>query len=219
MVEVRSRLFLHTIALGLLTACGGSSGNSGVVTGLPAEQKLSTLSDAEVQQACRSLDEGSRSVIPDSAFMRVACLPSGVQAGFTETSSGVSLDMAKCQSALDACVMELTKQSEGPVAVKVPGLEDDDDSCSDARATDVAGCDATVGEYETCYNLVLNEMQRKMAEFTCQNAETVYSSTYDRSFHPEQIPQCQALMEKCPDAELGIPFGGDTDVEAAAAKL
>ncbi|HET8937866.1 MAG TPA: hypothetical protein VFN67_30690 [Polyangiales bacterium] len=218
MVEVRSRLFLQAIALSLATACGGSNGTSGVVTGLPSEQKLSTLSDAEVQQACRSLDEGSQVVIPNSSFFRVACLATGVQAGFTETSSGLSLDTGKCQSALDACVKELTTQSEGDVDVKVAGVDDNEEDCSDARSADVAGCEATVGEYETCYNLVLNALQRKMSEFTCQNAETVYSSTYDRSFHPEEIPQCQALMEKCPDAELGIPFGGETAV-AAAAKL
>ena len=219
MVEVRSRLFLQTIVLGWMTACGGDSGTSGVVTGLPSEQKLSTLSDAEVQQACRSLDEGSRTVIPESMFFRVACLATAASAGFTETSSGVTVDTTKCQSALDACVMELTKQSEGPVGVTIPGLEEDEEDCSDARSTDVAGCEATVGEYETCYNLVLNEMRQKMGEFTCQNAMTVYSSTYDRSFHPEEIPQCQTLREKCPDAELGIPFDGETDVEAAAAKL
>lgn len=189
------------IAMAMATACGGGDATSGISTGLPVEQKLSTLSDADVQQACRALNEGSALVVNPDDLKRVACLPYGLQASATQSNGKISVNVSQCQQVVDACVSDADDDA-GPVTA---GYENNADDCSSASSADLKGCDATVGEYETCFNLLLGEVQRRLGEMTCQNAEMLASQGYDNDLDPASIPQCETLMTQCPDADLGIP--------------
>lgn len=188
-------------AFGAALGCGSDDSTQGIVTGLPAEQKLSTLTDEDVQQACRSINEGAALVVNPSVLQRVACLPYGLRASATESNGAISVNVSQCQQVVDACVSDA---QNGEVDSVEAGLEADQDDCSDASADDVRGCEVTVGEYETCFNLLLSELQRRLDEMTCQNAEMLSTQEYDGNVDAASIPQCKAIMTACPDAELGI---------------
>jgi hypothetical protein len=187
------------LALWCVAACGGDDSNNGFVTGLPAEQKLSTLSDDDVKKACRSVNDGATAVFTPTALKRAACVSVGLEAALTYSNDRVSVDVSKCQQAADACVNSNEQDDEVDIEVDL-------NDCDEASANDLKGCEATVGEYETCINMVLSEAQRMLSELTCQNAEKLASEEYDNDgVDPAKIPQCQSLMTKCPDAELGVP--------------
>jgi hypothetical protein len=203
MGETRKHLICCVLALCGVAACGGDDDANGIVTGLPAEQKLSTLTDADVKKACQSINAGTNGIVTPAALKRAICVPLGVEAAVTYSNGGAtSLDVSKCQEVVDSCV----NSGSDDVDEEVVEVEEDDD-CDQASADDVKGCEATVGEYETCINLVLSEAQRRLAELTCQNVEKLSSEEYSNDeLDPSQIPQCQTVMSKCPDTSLGIPF-------------
>jgi hypothetical protein len=199
MIDTRRGSGWIAIALGLAAACGGDDGSTGISTGFPSEQKLSTLTDEETQQACRSVNEDARSVITPTVYTRAACVPLALPASAMETASGVKVDVAKCQASVDMCVAKNTAQTE-------KNLKDDaEEECSQASAEDLAGCDATIGEWEACMNGLLDQMQRLFAEMNCQNADKLTDENYKFELpNPDNIPQCQSIIAKCPDADLGL---------------
>jgi hypothetical protein len=192
------------MAIGSL-ACGGGDAKSGVSTGLPSQQKLSTLDDDEVKQACRSVQASAAAVVTPEAVLRVNCVTLSLQSSFTYSNGQVSVDVNKCQQSVDTCVSS-SKADAGVDAGEEASADDED--CDDASSSDVKGCDATVGEYESCFNAMLGEMQSYLNALTCQNAENLSKqdeSEYD--FDPAAIPACKSLRDQCPETELGIPFG------------
>lgn len=203
MGETGKRLSWCLFAILSVAACGGDDNSSGggVVTGLPAEQKLSTLSDDDVKKACRSINDGANSVITPTALKRVVCVPIGVEAAVTYSNGAASVDVSKCQQVVDTCVSSDEVEDEFE--------EEETNDCEEASAADLEGCEATVGEYESCINTVLSRAQGWLADLTCQNAEKLSSEEYSNDeLDPAEIPQCQTIMTKCPDTTLGIPFEG-----------
>lgn len=201
MGETRKHLIWCVLALCGAAACGGDDDANGIVTGLPAEQKLSTLTDADAKKACQSVNNGASAVITPTALARAICVPIGVEAAVTYSNGAASVDLGKCQQVVDTCVSSGDEEDDEVVEI------DEDDDCDQASASDLEGCEATVGEYEACINLMLSEVQRRLAELTCQNAEKLSSESYSNDeLDPSQIPQCQTIMTKCPDTSLGIPF-------------
>jgi hypothetical protein len=193
----------RVLTIVLFAACGGDDDSSGgIVTGLPSEQKLSTLTDADVKKACQSVNDGASVVITPMAIRRAFCMEFAAAASVTYSSDGEeTVDIDKCQQLVDTCIENTEVESDDEV-VEVDGAND----CEEASANDLDGCDATVGEYEACINTVLSEMQRVLSELTCQNAEKISSEEYSNELDPTAIPQCQKVMDKCPDNSLGIPF-------------
>jgi hypothetical protein len=204
MGDIRRSVGLCAVALAIFAvapACGGDDDSpNGIDTGLAADRKLSSLSDGDVQNACRSINQGAAVAITPAELVRAACLPAGVQAGLTISGSDVSIDVTKCQKAVDACVAEDEDETEADVDYM------NDDDCDEASAEDLQGCDATVGELETCFNIMLNQTQQQLSAATCQNAENLDEQGYANELDPENIPECMSLRTKCPDAQLGIPF-------------
>lgn len=191
-------------ALCVAAACGGDSGSSGVVTGLPSEQKLTTLTDDEVKKACQSVNDGAAAVITKDALKRAVCVPLAVEAAVTYSNDQETVDVNKCQQIVDTCVSSSDDEDDVDDTLND---DDDDDDCERASAKDVQGCEATVGEYEACINQVLGEMQRRLSELTCQNGEQLRSEEYSNDeLDASKLPQCQTLVNKCAGASLGIPF-------------
>jgi len=205
MGETRKYLRCCVLALLSVAACGGDDdGNGGVVTGLPAEQKLSTLSDADVKKACQSVNDRASAVITPDVLKRALCAQAGATFSVTYSNGTATADVDKCQEFANSCINSTEVEQDD-------GTDDDIDvdaenDCEDASAADLAGCEATVGEYESCINAVLSKTQQMLAEMTCQNAEKISSEEYSNDeADPAEIPQCQVVMTKCPDTTLGIP--------------
>lgn len=188
----------------LFAACGGDDDSNGrVVTGLPSEQKLSTLSDADVKKACQSVNDGASVVITPMAIQRAFCMEFAAASTVTYSSEGkATVDVDKCQMLVDACV----DSSNGDDDESSTDDDEEVNDCEKSSANDLQGCEATVGEYEACINTVLSEMQRILSQLTCQNADKIESEEYSNELDPTTMPECQKVMDKCPDNSLGIPF-------------
>lgn len=191
------------LAMLAVAACGGDddSNGGGTVTGLPSQQKLSTLSDADVKKACQSVNDRAATVFTTEALARAFCVPFGVQEAVSYANDEVVIDVNKCQEFVDTCVSSAEEEADP----NEPTGGDVND-CGEASAEDLAGCDATVAEYEACIDKVFSETKRRLSELTCQNAEEISSEEYQNDeLDPAKIPECQTVMAKCPDSELGIP--------------
>lgn len=206
MSETGKYLKWRALAILLLAACGGDDNSSGgIATGLPAGQKLSTLTDADVKKACQSVNDGATSVITPAAVKRAFCTEFAAYGSVTYSNEKATADIDKCQELVDACINSTEEDDEDETDVESD--EEGENDCEQASAKDVEGCDATVGDYEACVNTVLSEAQRRLSELNCQNAEKIASEEYSNDqLDPTKIPQCKAIMDKCPTTTLGIPF-------------
>jgi hypothetical protein len=189
----------------VVAACGGDNDSTGVVTGLPAEQKLSTLTNADVKQACQSVNVSANAIITPSALTRAICVQFGADAAVTYSNDKATVDVNMCNQVVDTCISASAEAEDDDEVAETD--EEEVNDCEQASANDLEGCEATVGEYEGCINQVLSELQRRLAELTCQNAEKISSEAYrNDELDASKIPQCQTIMAKCPDTTLGIPF-------------
>src|SRR6185312_8719128 len=89
------------LAIGMMVGCGGDDSSSGVTTGLPSQQKLSTLNDDEVKKACHSMNDGALMVISPDSLKRAGCVTVSIQAGLTVSGTEAKIDVGKCQAAVD----------------------------------------------------------------------------------------------------------------------
>jgi hypothetical protein len=204
MGEARKHWSWGVLAVLTIAACGGDDDSSGgVVTGLPSEQKLSTLSDEDVRNACQKVNDGAAAVITPMAVQRAVCMELAAAASVTYSSDGKeTVDVDKCEQLVDTCLEGAAEQDQGDEEDEDEGVND----CDEANASGLKSCDATVGDYEACVNTILSEMQRVLSQLTCQNAEKLNSEEYSNQLDPAGIPQCQKIMTQCPDTTLGIPF-------------
>lgn len=201
MTETKRHLSWCVLAIVCFAACGGDDDSSnGVSTGLPADKTLSNLTEAEIKNACQSVNNTVNAIFTPTALARATCVPIAAQTAVTYANGKATFDVNKCQEVVDSCVKSATQNTDETVG------ESDELDCQEATASGFAGCEATVGDYESCMNVVLNKMQHLLNALTCQNAENLDEETYANDLDFEQVPECKTIRTKCPNAELGIPF-------------
>lgn len=181
-------------------ACGGDGGGGGgsISTGLPPDQKLSALDDAEAKQACQGLSDGFSAIFTPNALLKEQCAATAIQASASSVNGEVTVDVQKCQQMSDACV------ANPPAGYSDAGAVAGDDDCSTASAdAQLKSCDATVHEYEVCANAVVAELQHVLAGYTCTNWKTVVNTDENLDF--SSLPECKTFQDECPD----VPLMGD----------
>jgi hypothetical protein len=189
---------LLALAAQLVTACGDDDAPSGtaVDTGLPENQKLSSLSDGDVKKACSGWAASINATLTQRELDRVACTPNAISA----STSGAKVDVAKCNDLVDMCVSSSVEHDDDD-DMKV--LEDDD--CASSEVDDsLKECDATVGEYEGCAGAVLAQIKRQLSAIQC-SAPLDDSQSNPVALDVSKLPACQAIRTKCPDVEIGSP--------------
>lgn len=220
---IRTWTAVSVCALSLI-ACGDDGGNH-VSSGLPANEKLSSLDTADAQQLCKSLASSFNNVLSDSDKKRIACTVLAVPLSFKESSSGqVEGDVAKCKGLVTRCLNGETISTEKP-EFEVPDQFIEEASCSEAKASEkIAGCESSVSEFETCASAILDALSRKFDIISCDSlsdAELLMEmpsdpekpmemSTDDLEFASH--PECKALNSKCPN----IDFGGSSDASSSS---
>lgn len=204
---------LIALVLGVSGACGSDSGGSsgtgngggggGEVTfgtGLPTDKTLSSLSNEDIQSACQQLNDSAATAFPPSVQVHASCFGQALSQAFTISADGsmASFDVAKCQMLTDAC--EADPESAGVSVDDMP--EEASIDCIDADTEELAGCDATVGEYESCLNKVLAAAKDLFASLTCDNGQRLIENDGVEEINALEIPECASLMNKCPDLEV-----------------
>jgi hypothetical protein len=192
-------------ALSSIGACGSDSSSKGadgevtVYTGLPSDQKFSSLTDAEIQSACKSVSEAAASFATPDRSLRSNCFGKGLAGAITASADGGSLtvDVAKCQMLTDACVAD-----PASAGVEVDAEGDTGIDCMGADPAEFADCEATVGEFEGCMNKILASYRQLLSSLTCANGQTLLMSGGPMPADTSTIPECMSLSTKCPNVEL-----------------
>jgi hypothetical protein len=206
MKSSKSNVMLRLLALGLIAACGSDSNSTGgdgevtVYTGLPSDKTFSSLTDAEIQSACKSFSDAAAAFATPEQSLRSECFAKGLSGSITATADGSSLtvDVAKCKMVSDACVAD-------PASAGVEVNEGDTDAgidCMGADTTEFASCEATVGEFEGCMNKLLATYRQLLSSLTCDNGQELFMSGGPQPPDTSTIPECMSLSTKCPNVEL-----------------
>jgi len=192
MSEVSAVLLL----VGVWGCGGGGSGSREVDTGLPEATELKDLSSAQAASACENLQDSVQRRMASMFTERRVCELYGA---FSSTTA------SECKTLADACVEQGAGQIEQDQFDVSEGLD-----CN-AGATDFAGCNVTVGEYEDCLSAQLSQVEDLFNSFTCAKAGAVSMEDFDFGASlstPASVPACERLAAECPAAS---PFEASTD--------
>jgi hypothetical protein len=202
----------------ILGACGDDSSAGGSIsTGLPPNETLSSLSDADAQKACTSIAESFNAIVTPTESKRISCVEASIQLSVTVDSQGnVKGDVDKCQSMVDTCV-----KSSGSGAADAGASIDtqlfDESSCNQAMVgAETKDCGATVGDYEACANALADELRTQLAGINCQGLSDVQKleTMSGASVDVESLPACKNFQTKCPS----FSFDGSTDSSSSQSK-
>jgi hypothetical protein len=188
MKHLKKLLALGFVALG--AACGDDDdggGPSNVDTGLPESQPLGEVTPAELMNACNSVQSAVDERFNDDRITRFVC--EFVSALGTE-------NQASCQDAAADC---LANPPEG--ASEMLGFEGSDIGCGELMGTE--GCQATVGEFEGCFNDALDAIDAFMAQFSCANAGNINLESMESGPLDQPPSSCAQLEMECPGAGFG----------------
>ncbi|RLB45627.1 MAG: hypothetical protein DRJ42_29510 [Deltaproteobacteria bacterium] len=172
------RTLIATLLTALtLTGAACTSGVDGPVdTGLDRGKKLSAVTDAEAQAACMSVT--TETLAPEVSWER-QCTGAAVFGTATPDA---------CAAARTGC-LEMDPPPPEPT---------EPTDCSTASASDLAGCDATVGQFEDCMNASYTAYIDYINALSCADA--------GMEFDEPNPPECQTLEALCPG------FFGDDEV-------
>jgi hypothetical protein len=214
---IRSRTALLLSAL-LLAACGGDDdgdgGGGGVSTGLPKDEKLSTLDADDSEKLCTNLAESFNDVLSDADKKRINCVVLALPLSITIGNDGkIAGDIPKCKDLVMKCSNGESISTQPP-AIDVDQVFIDENSCTDGSSSEqLAGCDATVAEFESCASAMKKALSKRFDIITCDalsDIEGLMKMSAD-DIELDNQPECKSLVEKCPD----IDFGAGSESEGA----
>jgi hypothetical protein len=189
------------LALALTSAlgCGGDSSSGHVDTGLAEATALRDVTSSESVTACENVRSAIQTEFDTDQTVRRVCELFG--AALTETT-------AECQSQADTCVTDSENGTNSFVRRDEldfsAGLECDGD------VSDFEGCAVTVGEYESCMDARLDQVDQLFSQFSCGQAASIEmddAQGFVRQLtQPDTPAACERLQTECPEAS---PFAGD----------
>jgi len=181
-LAVPSRLasFAGLVAFVLpLTACDDDVADpSFEPTSVPESKPIDELDEEEEQDFCEEASVWAEDILLDD-LPRILCNTSAI--GESAQGDG-TVDLAACQAARDACL-------EDPEVIE--DLDADDLQCN---FEGVESCDATVGEFSSCFEEAAQLLDRSADAITCER------------FAAGDIPQerdfvlsagCESIFERC----------------------
>lgn len=191
----RASRILVTLLVGtsLAAGCGGDDDDGGghVSTGIAPNKLLSDVTEQEATQACERLAAGFDARLSRDTLVRSTCTIAG--AALADTPE-------ECETLRDDCI----ESANDPSSAEGEALDVDeiDFECDDT--SDLTECTSTVGELETCFNDLLDQIGSVLDSITCADAASVaeddIEGTLDSSFQPPA--SCEVV-----DCGEGSPFG------------
>jgi hypothetical protein len=173
------RVLVAAIAAVLAIGIAGCGGAKHVTFPVDDAKVLSTVSTAELQSMCESV------IIYAKDALDIACLTQGVSAKLKEGGTEQI-----CQTKVNTCRAELQSKTL---------------TCKLVDAKQLQGCNATVGEYETCINDTLVLLNTLRSKLSCSvSAADMATLSAEMKSMP---PSCQSFAAKCPQL-MGTDDGG-----------
>lgn len=188
-VEVCATLAL---ALGTLCSCSSGSGSlSQIDTGLNESQLLNSVSSDEAKQVCEAVERALETRLNPEAMLAAACQLLGAVSTSTQ---------ADCQRMADTCT-EQGQQGDGQFNRE--DFEQDFACETDGIESQLAACNATVGEFERCFGDQITAATQALDQFSCADATTLSQQSLAELQEEPQLPaSCQTLSSQCPIVDL-----------------
>jgi hypothetical protein len=193
----RASRIIATLLVGtsLAVACGGDDDDGGgdVSTGIAPSTLLSDISAEQAAQACERLAEGFDSRLSRETLVRTICTLAGAAVADTPED---------CETARDECITSANDPSAaGGESLDVDEIQFE---CDGEGAADLTECTSTVGELETCFNDLLDQISTALNAVSCDDAATVGEEDIDG--FQESTFEAPASCEVV-DCGEGSPFG------------
>jgi hypothetical protein len=192
----------------LALACGGESDSNGdepggeageIDTGLPESTPLEDVTAEQYANACESLRADVNSRLGPDIATRGVCEVYG---------AAVTNDSGQCESSANTCAAEVNGGGFTPVpgvTITRADLDFTSFQCNDVG--DLDGCSVTVGEFETCLEDQMSDLEALMANNNCDNAASVdlTQALALADLGAMSPPSCARVQQECPGVG---PFGG-----------
>jgi len=188
------------VVVAVVAACDDDSGtvNSGVplLSGDTAKP-VNEVTTQEAKAWCESYKAKASEMYDTTTQCEIAGLMVAMMAGGADIAT-------QCNAVKEQCLANpgeyLEEQDDDPAA---------EIDCDGTMNDDLKDCDATVGEFNACYDALIVEGQKVMNKISCNMSMEDMMAMQDFSeFGPEQVPACKPLMDKCPEL-----FEGEEDTE------
>jgi hypothetical protein len=183
-------VLLGVAALG----CADDRPDHGVDTGLAAATALRDVSSADSISACQKVRSAVQAQFPVDQNVRKACELYG--AALTDTRP-------ECQAQADTCVTQ-TNSGSGSLFTR-ENLDFGASLSCDGDISGFAGCELTVGEYESCLNARIQQVEELFSHFSCTQAASVdvtQAQGLVQQLTQQATPSaCERLMSECPQAD------------------
>ncbi len=163
---MRAQRILCLLACSLAVACGGASGP--VDSGLPADKKVSELSDSEAEQLCEARADHQAGLISESEAKRAGCTIGGL---FTGTVEG-------CEEFVKACLDAPSETDPGQPGTCTLGFN--------------ATCEATVADVEACLTDLNVASADALKSISCSDLENMSTG------EPSSPASCSSISSTCP---------------------
>ncbi len=180
------------LGAGLAAGCGGDSDSDGdVSTGIAPNKLLSDVTPDEAAQACENLQAGFQARLSQDVLVRSICTIFGAASADTKDA---------CIQARDECIQ--ASNDPGASGGDVPDVDAIQFECQDGAV--LTECTSTVGELETCFNDLLDQISSALNDITCDDAASLQAEDIDTfresTFQPPA--SCEAV-----DCGENSPFG------------
>lgn len=158
-----SRIIL-TLLVGtsLAAGCGGDDDDGGgdVSTGIAPNKLLSDVTEQEAAQACERLAAGFDARLSRETLVQTICTIAAAAA--TDTPGD-------CEMARDECI----ESASDPTSAEGEALGVDEIGFECDEETDLTQCTSTVGQLETCFNDLLDQISTALRSVSCDDAATL----------------------------------------------
>jgi hypothetical protein len=204
---VMTKRVLSVLGVLLLAGCGDDDGGgTEVESGLPADAKLSSLDSGDAQKLCKSMADSFNDVLSDDDLKKISCVVLAVPLSIKAGAGGeVEGDIPKCKDLVSRCMKGETISSEDPEFAP-PEEFVAESECSAASVSDnFEGCEANVGEFESCASGMLSSLSDRFDIFDCETLRDPKKllEMDSEGLDLESNPRCEALYEKCPNIDFG----------------
>jgi len=187
-------IFSLLAATSLAAGCGGDDdddSNGEVSTGIAANKLMSEVTTEEAATACENLRDGFEAKVTRTTRVR----------GFCTVGALIVADTpADCEAARDECI-EAANDPSSEVSTSVDEISFECDG-----GADLLECTSTVGELETCFNDLLDQLATALNGISCANAGTFDEADGDNFVDTTFEPPASCQVVECGEDS---PFGGD----------
>jgi hypothetical protein len=190
-------MFTLLAGASLAAGCGGDddSGGGDVSTGIAPSKLLSEVTTDEAAEACENLQEGFASRLSRDKLVRSICTIFGAALADTPET---------CEQSRDECITA----SNDPEAAEgeAPNVDEIQFECDGGAA--LSECTSTVGQLETCFNDLLDQISTALDGVTCDDAATLEMDDVDVFRESTFEPPASCEVVDCGESS---PFGSDDE--------